>query len=64
MDALKTAINQIAEKITEAASKSICEDQTKSAMPAQADEASLQPKGIPKERYLSPERQQQIIDEL
>ena len=58
------AENKIAEKITKAASKTTHEDPNKLTAPTQIDETSVQPIGIPKERYISPERQQQIIDEL
>ena len=48
--------NNIAEKITQAA--------TKNLMVVQIDETSIQPTSIPEEIYKPPERRQQTIDEV
>ena len=52
--------NKIAENITRAASKSTHGDPRK-LMAAKMDKLSLQLTGIPKERYILPERQEQIF---
>ena len=52
-----------AEKITKVASKST-QKEPKKLMATQTDQTSLQPIEIPKERYIPPERKQQITDEL
>ena len=54
--------DKIAEEITKAVSNSICKDPGKSL--AQIDGSSIKPIGIRKEKYILPERWQQIIDEL
>ena len=43
---------------------STCDDPSKLTTPAKIDETSIQAIGIPKERYISPKRLQQIFDEL
>ena len=51
--------NNIAEKITRAATKN-----PKNLMVVQIDETSIQPTSIPEEIYKPPERRQQTIDEV
>ena len=53
--------NKIAEKIQKTASKTTCEDPRKSTAQLYETTQSI---GIPKEKYISPEKWQQIIDEL
>ena len=53
--------NKIAEKIQKTASKTTCEDPSKSTAQLYETTQSI---GIPKEKYISPEKWQQIIDEL
>ena len=43
---------------------SACDDPSKLTTPAKIDETSMQATGIPKERYISLKRLQQIFDEL
>ena len=52
--------NEIAEKITKTASKSTLDAPSKSVMPTQITETSIQPTWIPVEKYVLPERWQQI----
>ena len=50
------------EKIKNASSKNVCENPSK--LPPETDETLTKLKRIPKEKYISPERRQRIIDEL
>ena len=43
---------------------STCDDPSKLTTPVKIDETSIQTIGIPKERFISPKRLQQTIDEL
>ena len=54
--------NKIPERIAKAASKSTCDNAGKSIMLAQTVETSMQLIAIPKEKYISPGKQQQIIN--
>ena len=56
--------NKTAEKIMTATSVSTCDDTSKLTTPAKIDETSIQTIARPKERYMSPKRLQQTIDEL
>ena len=49
--------NKIAEKVTQAASKTTPEASSKSTMPAQIDEKPMQQIPIPKRKYITPEKQ-------
>ena len=57
-------VNKIAEKITQAVSKTTREAPSKSTAPTQIDEKPMQHISIPKRKYMTPENQQQVINEL
>ena len=56
--------NKTAEKIMTATSVITCDDPSKLTTLVKIDETSIQTIAIPKERYISPKRLQETIDEL
>ena len=54
--------NNVSERITKGTSKSASEASSKWTAPAQTHETSIQPLVIPKEKYISPYKRQQSVN--
>ena len=58
------SLKQNCEKATKPSSESSLEDSSQSMVPVDIDKLSTQLIGIYKDKYIPPERQQQIINEI